>query len=104
MNKSKEFLQKIADEPPPCTNEDPELFFPDSYSDHNAFQIKQAKKVCRNCPLAGACLEFALDTEDGHGILGGTTPAERTDIHQRRLAAEERTERRVRKYQRWNAA
>lgn len=79
MSKSKAFLQQIADEPPPCvTVGDPELFFPDGWGDTHTFQIKMAKAVCRQCPLQAACMEFALETDDQHAILAGTTPAERT--------------------------
>jgi WhiB family transcriptional regulator, redox-sensing transcriptional regulator len=92
MSKSKAFLQLIADNPPPCkTIGDPELFFP-SYAEGNEFQVKQAKAVCRKCPLTTqlGCLEFALDTDDQFAVLGGTTPAERTIIKRRREAQEGR--------------
>lgn len=85
MSKSKAFLQKIADEPPPCvTINDPELFFPKGWGDEHTFQIRQAKEVCRKCPLIADCLDFALDTEDQHGILAGTTPADRDYFRRRK--------------------
>lgn len=91
MSQSKAFLQKIADEPPPCVLiGDPELFFPTSYGDEYRFQIRQAKEVCRNCPLIAACLEFALETGDQHAVIAGTTPAERDIIRKRRNEREER--------------
>lgn len=83
MSNSKAFLQKIADQPPPCvTINDPELFFP-TYSSESIFQEKQAKAVCRKCPLIADCLEFALETGDQHAILAGTTPGERDRIRHR---------------------
>lgn len=91
MSKSKAFLQKIADEPPPCfLIGDPELFFPTSYGDEYRFQIRQAKAVCRGCPVKFDCLEFALDTEDQFAVMAGTTPAERDVIRKRRALREER--------------
>lgn len=93
MSKSKAFLQKIADQPPPCvTIADPELFFPTSYSDEYRFQIRQAKSVCHRCPFfrTGDCLEFALETGDQHAIMAATTPAERDNIRKRISAREER--------------
>lgn len=91
MSKSKAFLQLIADNPPPCvTINDPELFFPTSYGDEHYFQVKQAKAVCRICPLIADCLEFALDTGDQHGVLGGTTPGDRDTIRRRKAEREER--------------
>lgn len=96
-------LPDSGQQPPPCTKvPDPELFFPTSYSDDYRHQIEEAKAVCRNCPMKFACLEFALDTGDQHAILGGTTPAERTVIHQKRAAIAERAEKRKRKYQKWS--
>lgn len=82
MSNSKTFLQAVADTKPGCTEEDPELFFP-NYNEGGEFQARRAKAVCRACPLVSACLEFALDTGDGYAILGGTTPAERSDIKRR---------------------
>lgn len=93
MNHSKAFLQKVADEPPPCvTVNDPEMFFPKGWGDEHTFQIKQAKRVCSKCPLIADCLEFALETEDQHAILAMTTPGDRAGIIRRR---EERKERRA---------
>jgi WhiB family redox-sensing transcriptional regulator len=80
MPRPKTFLQLVANEKPPCTKEDPELFFPISYMGGDDFQIRQAKAVCKSCPIAVACLEFALEVEDGFAILGGMTPGERQRI------------------------
>lgn len=88
VSNSKSFLQAVADTLPPCTSEDPELFFP-SYHEENIFQIKQAKAVCRKCNISNACLEFALETGDRYAVLGGTTPAER-DTMRKRMAEQER--------------
>lgn len=95
---SKTFLQlvipKIDSElqAPPCTKRDPELFFPVSYQGGYEQQIKEAKAVCRSCPIATriACLEFALETGDQHAILGETTPGERYVIRSKRIARAER--------------
>lgn len=93
MSKAKAFLQQIADEPPPCvTLNDPELFFPTGWGFEHSFQIKMAKAVCRTCPLIAECLDFALETEDQHAILAGTTPEQRAAIVRRK---EERKERRA---------
>ena len=107
---SKTFLRLVIPEPggpskpPPCTSENPELFFPTSYSDDYRHQIAEAKAVCRKCPVKLTCLEFALDTGDQHAILGGTTPAERTVLQKKRQARVEREAKRKRKYQKWDAA
>lgn len=103
---SKTFLTLVIPEPgsgikpPPCTNEEPELFFPDSEAEHHQLQIAEAKAVCRKCPMKFTCLEFALATDDKWAILGGTTPSERSAL-QARWAAQENRKRR--KYQKWAA-
>jgi hypothetical protein len=33
--------------------------------------------MCRNCDVQGACLAWALDVGDCHGVWGATTPRER---------------------------
>lgn len=90
MSIAKGFVQMVVDTPPRCTTEDPELFFPIGWGDEHTFQIKQAKAVCRKCPLMAGCLEFALETGDGHAILAATTPAERDVIRRRRAERRER--------------
>ena len=55
-----------------CQDHDPETFFPAALepADH-------AVAVCDGCPVAGACLAWALDAGDIHGVWGGTTARER---------------------------
>lgn len=93
ISPSKSFLRLVMDEenPAPCTQEDPELFFPVSYQGGNELQVKQAKAVCKVCPIDTkmACLEYALET-DADGIFGGTTPIERNDIKRKRAERAER--------------
>jgi WhiB family redox-sensing transcriptional regulator len=64
-------------------------FFPSSGNDG------PAKAVCAECPVAGICLEVALETpsHDDHGILGGMTPAERSRERSRRRRLGERARR-----------
>jgi WhiB family redox-sensing transcriptional regulator len=39
-----------------------------------------AKAVCVSCPVRKACLAYALERHEQHGIWGGTTPNERTRL------------------------
>ena len=56
-----------------CKDADPEIFFRES-----ARGIEKAKKVCRVCPVQGACLTWVLDQDDDRfGIAAGMTPHER---------------------------
>jgi WhiB family redox-sensing transcriptional regulator len=39
-----------------------------------------AKAVCANCPVIGACLDWALSVGEAYGVWGGATPSERADL------------------------
>lgn len=67
-----------------CRELDPELFFPHSDSQLNAAQIRKAKAACANCPVAEACLAWALEHNVTDGIWGGATEAQRKGIRRRR--------------------
>jgi hypothetical protein len=55
-----------------CQKEDPETFFPAPLEPADT-----AVALCGRCPVAGACLAWALSTGDCHGVWGGTTARER---------------------------
>jgi WhiB family redox-sensing transcriptional regulator len=59
-----------------CRDEDPELFFP--ISDQMHAQITEALAVCARCPIQAGCLAMYLD--EPHGVVGGTTPAQRQSL------------------------
>jgi len=49
----------------PCLT-DPDLFFAESPAD-----IARAKELCRDCPVAAACLAGALERAEPWGVWGG---------------------------------
>jgi WhiB family redox-sensing transcriptional regulator len=55
-----------------CAKTDPDLFFAVGALEH-----KQAKLVCRTCPVRRECLSYAMDAPVDHGIWGGLTERER---------------------------
>ena len=55
-----------------CQQVDPETFFPAPTEPADA-----AVALCRTCDVQGACLAWALDVGDCHGVWGATTPRER---------------------------
>lgn len=55
-----------------CQTVDPELFFPAPSE-----SPEPAVEMCHTCPVQGACLAWALDVGDLHGVWGGTTARER---------------------------
>lgn len=60
-----------------CLGEDPNLFHPESMDDENAWE---ARRICRGCPVAEACLRDALETNDRFGIRAGLSPKQRTNL------------------------
>lgn len=55
-----------------CQTVDPETFFPVPMA-----PVDSAIELCGRCPVAGACLAWALSVGDCHGVWGGTTARER---------------------------
>jgi hypothetical protein len=55
-----------------CRSVDPEVFFPAPNEASDA-----AIGLCRTCDVQGACLAWALEVGDCHGVWGGTTARER---------------------------
>lgn len=66
-----------------CLHEDPELFFPVGNTGPALMQIAEAKKVCRICPVREACLQWALDAGQDHGVWGGMSEDERRALRRR---------------------
>ncbi len=46
-----------------------------------------ARAICARCPVAAECLDYAIRADEGHGLWGGKTPAERDEIRRRRRGA-----------------
>lgn len=65
-----------------CRGLDPNMFYPDKESD-----TEQAKRVCSECIVRFACLEYALDHREKIGVWGGTSEADRRRIVRHRLTA-----------------
>jgi len=58
-----------------CRDHDPELWFP-LPSD----PAVKAKEICAGCPVAVQCLEYALDTQQKHGVWGGLDQKQRCEL------------------------
>ncbi len=65
-----------------CIGEPPDWFFP-PHGD-SAGHVNNARAVCARCPVRLACLDYALDSHEHHGVWGGMTPRERTAERRRR--------------------
>jgi WhiB family redox-sensing transcriptional regulator len=60
-----------------CKGMDPNLFFPER---GDSFTVRAAKAVCHACKVEHECLEYALDTHERFGILGGESERQRRAI------------------------
>jgi WhiB family redox-sensing transcriptional regulator len=70
-----------------CRDTDPDLFFPVGTTGQALVSIEHAKRVCSQCSVTQACLDFALDTNQDSGIWGGLSEEERRAIRRQRAAA-----------------
>jgi WhiB family redox-sensing transcriptional regulator len=74
-----------------CLDEDPELFFPIGNTGPALLQIEEAKQVCRRCEVRDACLQWALEAGQDHGVWGGLSEDERRALKRRAARARIRT-------------
>lgn len=64
-------------------NVDPDLFHPAGTTGPYVGQIKEAKAICRSCPVITECGDWALAHRQESGIWGGMTEQERISHHRR---------------------
>jgi WhiB family redox-sensing transcriptional regulator len=58
-----------------CRDMDPAVFFPS-----DGIGVQAAQRICFDCPVKSACLEYALADRVDHGVWGGTSERERRRI------------------------
>ncbi|HUY85841.1 MAG TPA: WhiB family transcriptional regulator [Acidimicrobiales bacterium] len=66
-----------------CRGPQASLFFPPTTSERKEERLRReakAKSVCKPCPVAKECLEYAIRIEEPHGIWGGLNEAERKQV------------------------
>lgn len=68
-----------------CRGVDPDLFFPE-----RGASTREAKEVCRGCVVRQACLDYALEAGEKHGIWGGMSERERRRLRRQRNEAARR--------------
>jgi len=66
-----------------CREVSPAMFFPS-----DGLGVKEAQRICADCPVAEACLEYALVNRIDHGVWGGRSERERRRILRRRRVSE----------------
>jgi WhiB family redox-sensing transcriptional regulator len=55
-----------------CAQTDPDIWFPPVGGSH-----RQAKAICRECPVIAECLAYAMENREQYGIFGGKSERER---------------------------
>ncbi len=65
-----------------CKDLSPTIFFPS-----DGVGVQEAQRICAECPVADACLEYALQERVDHGVWGGKSERERRRILRRRRIA-----------------
>ena len=68
-----------------CQFTGPDLFFHVGSTGDAIEGNKAAKAVCRDCEVRGACLQFALETNQENGVWGGMTEDERRKLRRSKL-------------------
>jgi WhiB family transcriptional regulator, redox-sensing transcriptional regulator len=67
-----------------CRELPPETFFP-----REGVGVEIAKRVCADCPVREACLEYALFHRIEHGVWGGVSERGRRRITRHRRSLQE---------------
>lgn len=65
-----------------CRDVPPAVFFPS-----DGLGVQEAQRICAQCPVTEACLEYALANRIDHGVWGGRSERERRRILRRRRTA-----------------
>jgi WhiB family redox-sensing transcriptional regulator len=65
-----------------CRDYPPNVFFP-----VDGVGVEVARKICANCPVREACLEYAVANRIDHGVWGGTSERGRRRLARARQLA-----------------
>ena len=70
-----------------CRGPESRVFFPPTWPERREerdTRERRAKAICESCAVRDACLEYALQIREPHGIWGGLTENERRVLLDRR--------------------
>lgn len=72
-----------------CAGLDPSVMFPETGNEAALYRARRrAKRYCDGCPIRGACLTWAIETDARDGIYGGMSRPERVAEARRRRQAQ----------------
>ena len=66
-----------------CRGPESAMFFPPTASERKEereVREQKAKSICETCSVQRACLDYALEIREPHGIWGGLNEHERRDL------------------------
>lgn len=72
----------VPDEPTPCSQDDPDHWFPEKGTYQWSLDI--ARAGCSVCWMRPECAEYGLEHPEMHGVWGGLTKKQRTGHKNRR--------------------
>jgi WhiB family redox-sensing transcriptional regulator len=80
-------IEKVWQLKAACRGPESRAFFPPTWPerrDERDARENRAKAICNSCAVRVACLEYALQIREPHGIWGGLTENERRAVLDRR--------------------
>lgn len=66
-----------------CRGPNQIIFFPPPRLERRSEKRQRearAKEICNECPVQSACLDYAIQIREQHGIWGGSTENERREV------------------------
>lgn len=67
-----------------CSQTDPEAFYPEKGG-----STREAKRICRECPVLQQCRQWAIDHDERYGVWGGLSERERRRLKRDTESVEE---------------
>jgi hypothetical protein len=74
------FHEKLFENPPECTEMNPDYFFADENDEEEQFGRSEraiAVAACKRCDLRIDCFQYAVSNEILDGVWGGSVPQQR---------------------------
>ncbi len=73
-----------------CAQVDNDIWFPEKGG-----STKEAKSVCRECPVQWPCLKYALENEERFGIWGGMSERERRAVRRKKQPGTQKSKKEI---------
>ena len=80
------FQEKLFENPPECTEMNPDYWFADEHDEEEKFGRSEraiAVTVCKRCPFKLDCFGYAIENNILDGVWGGAVPQQRISYHEK---------------------